>query len=73
MKTITEHLESAAITFVATFAVIFGLAISDQSFTFSRETLAAAAIAALTVAVRATALIIVDFAKSFMAQPTPTE
>lgn len=69
MKTFYQHLESAGITFGATFFLFLGITISAQTFTFSRDAIVAATLGALTAAVRAIALIIVEIAKEYLSKP----
>ncbi len=66
MKTFNEHIESALITFVAMFFMMLSITISDPAFTFTKEALGSAVVAAIFAAVRALALVIVDLAKAIL-------
>lgn len=65
-KDTKRHLISAAITFVATFAMAFCSLITDGTFMFNKVTLYAAVLAALTTAVRAVAKFIFEWASSVL-------
>jgi len=63
---VTEHLESAAITFVATFAFFFcGLVMADNT-PFTWDAMYAASLGAFVAATRAVAKIIYQWAYAYL-------
>lgn len=58
---VKRHLVSAGITFVSTFLVTMALAISDTSFSFTREALLSLALSAIVAGVRGIAKLIVEW------------
>lgn len=61
MNTFYRHLISAGITFVATFFLVAGLAISQENFILSKEALVLVAVSAMTAAARALGKIVYEF------------
>lgn len=63
---VTEHLESAAITFIATFALFFCGLVASDNFNFSWDAAYAASLSSLVVATRAVAKIIYQWAYDYL-------
>jgi hypothetical protein len=60
MKTFYRHLISAGITFIATFFLVVGFAISQDTFVFSKDALMAVIASAMAAAARALGKIIYE-------------
>lgn len=65
-KKVKEILESAGITFVATFLLVVSLEIGQDNFVFSQDSLLALVISGLVASTRAVARIIYDIVKEYV-------
>jgi hypothetical protein len=65
-KKVKEILESAGITFVATFLLVVSLEIGQDNFVFSQDSLLALVISGLVASTRAVARIIYNIVKEYV-------